>query len=182
MYATVEQLRNRLRGDADDDTDEQLTELLEDATGVIDDEVGQPLALAETTVTVDGSGAERLLLPRWPVTAVAAVVLVDLDGAETPLVDREDYTWSAAGVLTRLRGCWPCHDQAVRVTLTAGYEETDLNRRVRRICLRLAIAGRRNPAGADSEDIADSRVRWNTPGMELTTGEKATLARYAARP
>ena len=181
MYATVTELRNRLKALGDDDTDEALTELLEDASAVIDDEVGQPLTLAETTVTVDGSGAEKLVLPRWPVTAVAAVVEVDLDGTERPLVHGEDYTWSRTGVLTRLRRCWPCHDQAVRVTVTAGYDEEDLARRVRRFCLRLAIAGRRNPAGADSEDIGDTRVRWNTPGMQLTTDEKRVLARYAVR-
>ncbi|GAB3856599.1 hypothetical protein GCM10029963_53240 [Micromonospora andamanensis] len=182
MYATVTELRNRLKALGDDDTDAALTELLEDASAVIDDEVGQSLTLAETTVTVDGSGAEKLILPRWPVTAVAEVVEIDVDGTERPLTHREDYTWSQSGVLTRLRRCWPCHDQAVRSTLTAGYDAEDLARRVRRICLRLAIAGRRNPAGADSEDIGDSRVRWNTPGMELTTGEKRVLARYAARP
>ncbi|GGM14258.1 phage head-tail connector protein [Micromonospora yangpuensis] len=181
MYATLTELRNRLRIGPEDESEDALNELLEDASQVIDDEVGQPLVRSTDTVTLDGTGGEALLLPRWPVHAVDDVVLVDEDGQEHVLVYRGDYTWSASGVLTRRPHgrLWPCHDRAVRATYTAGYELEDIARRVRRICLRLAAAGRRNPAGADSEDIGDTRVRWNTPGMLLTTGERELLARYA---
>ncbi|MEW2383377.1 hypothetical protein AB0873_14980 [Micromonospora sp. NPDC047707] len=185
MYATVAQLAHRLQLDVDDLTEDDtaaLTELLEDAGQVIDDEVGQPLLRSTDTVTLDGSGAASLILPRWPVHAVDEVTLIAVDGTETALAHREGYLWSTSGVLTRLGGCWPAHDRAVRVLYTPGYEEAELGSRVRRICLRLAVAGRRNPGGADSEDIADTRVRWHTPGMELTTAEKATLAKYASRP
>lgn len=185
MYATVEQLCHRLGLEMADLTDADtaaLTELLEDAAQVIDDEVGQPLLRSTDTVTLDGTGAGALILPRWPVHAVDEVTLIDVDGTETVLEHRQGYLWSDSGVLTRLTGCWPAHHRAVRVIYIPGYEADDVGVRVRRICLRLAAAGRRNPAGADSEDIGDARVKWHTPGMELTTSEKKTLARYASRP
>jgi hypothetical protein len=128
---------------------------------------------------MDGSCTCELLLPRWPVSAVTSVTVIDVDGAETTLTFRDDYLWSEAGILVRRGARWPCHVRAVRAVYTAGYDQPEA--RVRRICLRLAAAGRRNPAGADSEDLGDSRIRWNTPGMALTTAEKDTLARYLVR-
>lgn len=154
-------------------------QLLEDATGVIDDELHHPITWSMDTVTLDGTGTSKLLLPRWPVTSVTAVYLIDVDGTETLLTHGVDYTWSDKGILTRRSGCWPCRDRCVRVVYTAGYATTPAN--VGRICRRLAAAGWNNPAGADSEQFGDRTVKWHTPGMELTTAEKDTLSSYGVR-
>ena len=183
MYATPEQLARRMGNYAGFDADEtaRATELLEDATGVIDDEVGHSLVESTDTVICDGSGAEKLLLPRHPVSAVIEVVEIALDGTETTLAVGVDYTWSADGILTRLGRDWPRHDRSVRAQVTAGFAAEATPATVRKICLRLGLAGWENPAGAEMEDVADHRVRWNTPGMELTSGEKRQLDPWRVR-
>lgn len=160
--------------------EQRAQQLLDDATDIINGElrvpIGEDILSVSTTVTLDGTGTRKLLLPRHPVTAVATVIEIDADGNETTLVYRDDYTWSEAGILTRVGRAWPCHDRAVRPTYTGGL--TAVTKTIRKICCRLAAAGWPNPGGADMEEIGDRRVRWNTPGMELTTGEIDQLSPY----
>lgn len=155
-------------------------QLLEDATDIINGDLrvpeGEDVLAAATTVTRDGTGGHELILPRHPVSAVDLVVEIDRHGVERILVYRTEYTWSDAGILTRVGRCWPCHDRAVRSTYTGGLAA--MPKTLRKICCRLAAAGWPNPGGADTEEIGDRRVRWNTPGMELTTGESRQLDPY----
>ncbi|WP_327587044.1 hypothetical protein OHA25_08535 [Nonomuraea sp. NBC_00507] len=169
------------RGDAGLDAAETARAelLLQLATGVIDDETGQSLTMATDTVTLDGSGRHRLLLPRWPVTAVATVTVLEDDDSETDLVHGVDYRWTSYGRLRRIRGCWPCREQAVDVTYTAGYDPIPDG--VKAMCLRLARAGWENGAGKESERLGDWAAKWATPGMLPTTGELRTLSIYRAR-
>ena len=182
-YATPAQLAvylGRPGGEFDDDAETaRAQQLLDDATGTIVDELGQDLAEVETTSVLDGTGTARLILPRHPVTAVTSVAVTDVDGAATVLTEDTDYTWSASGVLTRRGAVWPCHDRAVTVMYTAGY--ADIPAAAQRICRRLAAAAWPNPAGAETQDIGDSRYRWFVPGGELTTGEMRQLDPYRCR-
>ncbi len=183
-YATPAQLAHamgKLDGFAAESALEaRAIQLLEDATGVINDELelpqGDDVLSAEKTVTLDGTGTCELVLPRHPVTAVAEVVEIDADGVEKTLTYRDDYTWSDSGVLHRVGARWPCHQRAVRARFTAGLAQVTAT--LRKISCRLAAAGWNNPAGADTEEIADRRVRWHTPGMELTEGEMRQLDPY----
>lgn len=157
----------------------RATQMIEDATGVIDAALGgRSLAWSTDEVTLDGTGTDRLILPRWPVADVLSVVEIDAEGEEETLVYRDDYTWSESGILTRC-GRWPCHDRAVRVQYTAGHQLIPSD--VKRICRRLAAAGWENPSGHDQHQLGDRNVKWHTPGMELTTAEKDTLAQYGMR-
>lgn len=186
-YATPGQLAyamGNLAGFASGSAQEtRALQLLEDATDVINGELeiplGQDMLSTSTTVTLDGTGTCELVLPRHPVSAVSAVVEIDRQGVETVLVFGVDYTWSESGVLERIGGVWPCHHRSVRVTYMAGWVE--IPKTVRQICCRLAAAGWNNPAGADTEELGDRRVRWHTPGMELSTGEKRKLDPYRMR-
>lgn len=152
---------------------------LDDATATVEDEVGQPLAESTDDVELNGSGSCDIVVPRWPVSAVADVVVVDADGDETALVEGADYTWSASGVLTRRGGVWPVGARNVRLTLTAGYAVVSND--VKRIVRRLAASAWDSPIGASQEQLGDRNVRYSAPGGELTTGEKRTLTRYATR-
>ncbi|HET8684980.1 MAG TPA: hypothetical protein VFM54_24370 [Micromonosporaceae bacterium] len=156
--------------------------LLDDAQALIEGPrgAGQKLELSTDTVTLDGTGTDRLLLPRWPVTAMVSVTVTEDDETVQVLVDEVDYTWSAAGILTRVGGLWPREPRSVAVVYTPGYSTMPSN--IKRICRRLAASAWRNTAGATVQEIGDSRVRWAAPGGELTTGELEELAAYRARP
>lgn len=154
--------------------------LLEDASEVINEELGlapgTSLHSAAEEVLLDGTGTPKLVLPRWPVTAVESVVEIDLLEQETELTHLVDYTWSASGVLTRF-GRWPALDRSVRVNHTAGLDP--IPGEIERICRRVASAGWQNPMGLDYEQLGSRAVKWNTPGMQLTSRERDTLAKYA---
>lgn len=191
-YATADELRRLLREEsftADDTATAEL--LIELAEGVIEDETGQALEQSEDTVTLDGptdtdsrfqggTGSRRLILPRWPVTAVASVTLTD--DAEVLVFGRdEDYTWSAAGILHRRGTEWPCTDRSIEVVYTAGY--TTIPSGLKRMALRLAMAGWSNPERLTSESLGDHSKAWDAAalGMELTDSDRRTLGAYRAR-
>lgn len=163
----------------DDDETARATLLLQLAAGVIDAETGQSLTLATDTVTLDGPGRHRLLLPRWPVIAVAAVSVLEDDDTETDLVHGVDYRWTSYGRLRRIRGCWPCREQSIDAVVTAGW--APIPDVVKAMSLRLAHAGWLNAAGLESERLGDWAAKWATPGMGLTTGERRSLSIYRAR-
>ncbi|MCG5220270.1 glycoside hydrolase family 25 domain-containing protein [Streptosporangium soli] len=182
-YATADELAvlmGRGAGGLDAAETARAELLLTLADGVIDAELGQSLTLADSTAEIDGTGTPVLLLPRWPVTAVTAVsVIEDLDEDAKVLVENDDYRWSRYGKLRRIGGCWPCIERAVDVAYTAGWNPIPDD--VRGICLRLAHAGWTNPTGLESERLGDWSAKWSTPGMRLTTSERATLGFYRAR-
>lgn len=149
------------------------------ATGVIDEETGQSLTLATDTLTLDGNGGRRLLLPRWPVTAVAEVTIIEDDDTETDLAHGADFRWTSYGRLRRIGSCWPCREQSIDAVVTAGWDPFPDG--VKAMCLRLARAGWDNPAGLESERLGDWAAKWSAPGMGLTTAEKRSLSMYRAR-
>lgn len=112
-YATETELENYVGHAVDSD---RATLLLDLASASIDDAADRDLTEAAATETLDGTGANELVLPRWPVTAVASVV----DDGDTLTFD-DDYRWSRAGVLERTGSCWTSKKRGVVVTYTAGY-------------------------------------------------------------
>lgn len=191
-YATADELRRLLRLESFTEDDTATAELLiELAQGVIEDETGQALEQSETTVTLDGptendspfqggTGSRKLILPRWPVAAVAAVTLTE-DQEDLAFGQDEDYTWSAAGILHRRGSDWPCHDRAIEVTYTAGY--TTIPAGLKRLCLRLAVGAWSNPERLTSEALGDHSKAWaaDALGMELTDSDRRTVGVYRAR-
>lgn len=180
-YAEAEEL-GILMGRGDDGLDGAETAradlLLQMAQGVIDAETGQSLELTESTHVLDGNGGTRLLLPRWPVTAVASVTVLDDDDEDVLLAYGVDYRWTRYGRLRRVRGCWPYKERSVTVILTAGHDPIPDD--VRSINLRLARAGWMNPAGLEAERIGDWNAKYAAAGMALTTAEIRTLSAYGA--
>lgn len=193
-YADPNDLRLLLRLPPFTGDQEDTAELLIDlAEGVIDDETGQALEESVDTVILDsptrqdpwpdvpGTGSHKLVLPRWPVTAVASVTILSDTGADEDLVFGTDYTWSAAGILTRVNGWWPTRDRSVQAIVTAGYNPVPKN--VRRITLRLAATAWANPLMATSESLGDHSIAF-TPeslGMALSDADRKALGIYKAR-
>lgn len=183
-YATAQELWLLLRRpEVPFTTDEEAAaELLLDlAGGAVEEECGQSLESSTTTVLLDADGGTKLVLPRWPVTAVTSVTLTDTGDALTH-GPAADYTWSAAGILYRRGACWPRGQQAVDVTFTAGHAPVPTG--VRGIVLRLAKGAWDNPDRLSAETLGDHSVTYasaEAAGMELSEADRRVLGAYRAR-
>lgn len=135
-----------------------------------------------STVTLDGTGTDALLLPELPVTAAGTVTV-----AGTAITD---YVLNGNGILYRKTTgtdvdytdayrtlTWPVGRQNVVVTYDHGYADADLPRSVRMVALaiasRIAVQG-----GALQEAVGDTSVRYAVASTDLTNGEKAILRKY----
>ncbi|MDN3021543.1 hypothetical protein [Streptomyces sp. S.PB5] len=196
-YANANELRLFLRHPGAFTADEtaQAELLLELAEGEIDDVTGQSLTLSTDTVVLDsptrqdpwpqapGTGSHMLILPRWPVTAVASVTLLGDDEPDEDLTfgKDHDYTWSAAGTLTRVNGWWPTNDRSVQVVYTAGHDPVPAG--VKRIELRMAAAAWGNPMLLASESLGDHSRSFSAEalGMSMSDKDRKLLGLYRAR-
>lgn len=195
-YADPNDLRLLLRLPAfTGEQEATATLLIELAEGVIDDETGQPLELSTDTVVLDsptrqdpwpqapGTGSHKLILPRWPVTAVTSVTILKDTGDDEVLTygADHDYTWSAAGTLTRVNGWWPTDDQCVQVVYTPGH--SPVPKGVKGIALRLAAGAWANPLLASSESLGDHSIAFSADalGMVLSKADRRALGLYRAR-
>lgn len=128
-----------------------------------------------STVTLDGTGTDALVLPERPVSGVTAVTV---GGVAEP-----DFAFRPDGVLLRgsaggfPRTTWPEGRQNVEVTYEHGYETADFPRSVRMVAV--AIAARISVQGlASSESLGDVSVTYAGPAMDLTANEQRILQRY----
>jgi len=128
-----------------------------------------------STVTMDGSGTDALLLPDLPVSAAGTVVV---NGGTVT-----DYMLNDNGILFRgTAGCdprpvWPIGRQNVRVTYDHGYAEVDLPRDIRAVAL--TIAERFAVQGvAIEESVGPVRIKYAAAATDLTNGEKWIIHKY----
>ncbi|GGN47808.1 hypothetical protein [Streptomyces fuscichromogenes] len=185
-YATAEQFRLFIRH-SEPFTDEETAQaefLLDLAGACIEEETGQPLEESTDTVILDGNGARKLVLPKWPVTAVSSVtVLHDLDDDEVLTFGADhDYTWSASGTLTRRCACWPKGERNIEAVVTAGLATLPMS--LTRVALRLCVGPWSNPNNLASESLGDLSRSYNTAtdlGMELSSSDRKLVAVYTAR-
>ena len=147
-----------------------------------------------TTVVLDGTGTDALLLPETPVNNVGTVSI------RGTTVDPQFYAVRDDGAVLRTYGtatggsqplfsddwqfvsgysqvCWPVGRQNISVTYSHGYEPDDLPRDVRMVALtiasRLIIQGVTN-----TESVGDVTVRYGTNATDFTKGEKDILRKY----
>ncbi|MEU9972344.1 hypothetical protein [Streptomyces sp. NPDC051014] len=185
-YATADQFRMFIRH-SDPFTQEETAQaefFIDLAGACIEEATGQPLEQSTDTVLLDGTGASKLVLPRWPVTAVSAVTILNDDADDEPLTEGadHDYTWSAAGNLTRRNGCWPEGDRNISAEVTAGF--TTIPPSLTRVALRLCVAPWANPNNLASETLGDLSRSYNTAtdiGMELSSSDRKLVTAYKAR-
>jgi hypothetical protein len=195
--ATANELRLLVKhpGPFTDDETDTAELLIELAEGEVNDVTGQSLELAEDTVVLDaptrddswpyvaGTGSRKLLLPRWPVTAVASVTVLNDTEADEELEfgADHDYTWSAAGILTRVDCWWPTWDRSVQVVYTAGHNPYPVG--VKRIVLRMAAAAWGNPMILAAESLGDHSRSFSAEalGMSMSDKDRKLLGLYRAR-
>lgn len=128
-----------------------------------------------STITLDGTGTDALLLPDLPVS-VAGTVVVN-GGTVT------DYVLNGNGILLRgtagvdPRPVWPAGRQNVRVTYDHGYQTVDLPRDVRMVAL--SIASRLVVQGPMlQETIGNVSARYAYAATDLSNGELRILSKY----
>jgi hypothetical protein len=136
-----------------------------------------------STVTLDGTGTDALLLPELPVTSAGTVTVAGGTITDYVLNTRlgmlirkasntdVDYT-NACRTLT-----WPEGRQNIVVTYQHGYADADLPRDVRMVAL--SIASRLVVQGvAVEESNGPVSVKYPTAATDLTAGELRILQKY----
>jgi hypothetical protein len=141
---------------------------------------------ATSTVTLDGTGTDALLLPERPVSAAGTVTVSGtavtdyvLNGNGMLIRKVTDPTsvdwWTDQPFLPAPK--WPAGRQNVVVTYDHGYASDDLPRDIRMVAL--AIASRLIVQGpALQEQNGQVSVRYGINATDLTNGEKAILTKY----
>lgn len=142
----------------------------------------QEFNLSTSTITLDGTGTDSLLLPQGPVSSAGTVTVAG--GTVT------DYVLNDNGILFRkqigtdidytdslLPLKWPVGRQNVRVTYTHGYADADLPRSVRMVAL--ALAARIVVQGPSvQESIGETSIKYAGAATELTANELRILRKY----
>lgn len=187
-YATPADLASYLELPSVDTASATL--FLQMGADAIDAECGQTLAHQDVVgLLLHGpAGSAELVLPGFPVTAVASVETLGRDGITwTLLTEGTDYTWSANGILTRvfntadpqgaIAPAWPSRADSIRVSYSRGEGTVPSAAKT----VNLMIAGRLyiNPAGIQSEQIGGMSIRYSAKGgiPELSPMELKMLGR-----
>jgi hypothetical protein len=155
------------------------------ACDVIRDITEQDFTYGTTTVSLDGTGTDVLVLPQRPVASAGTVLvnggtIVDYI-APTPDGFLYRGTATAAGYGYGYGGgaCWPRGRQNVKVTYEHGYQTLDVPRSVRMVAIsyaaRLVLQG-----VAQSETVGDVTVNYGMAASELTANEMRILVGYLA--
>lgn len=143
--------------------------------------------VSASTVQLDGTGTDTLLLPQVPVTAAGTVV----ENGGTLTADQH-YTVTSEGHLIKTSGTadwstwssnhrggtayWPEGRQNISVTYTHGYSGTapeDVRMVALMIASRLVIQGVNQSA-----QVGQANYRYAVASTDLTAGERAILRKY----
>jgi hypothetical protein len=135
----------------------------------------QSFSQSVSTITLDGTGTDALLLPELPVNSAGTVVVAG--GTVT------DYMLNSNGILFRgtagidPRPVWPRGRQNVTITYDHGYAEVDIPRDVRVVAL--SVASRLVVQGvAVEEQLGSARIKYAGAATDLTAGEQLILSKY----
>ena len=182
-FITVQDLTDILGRDCSSDNGAVMA--IDAACDSIRDITEQDFNFATSTVSLDGTGTDSLLLPQRPVTN-AGTVLVN-GGTITdyipPTPDGFLYRGTAiAGPWQR--PIWPLGRQNVQVTYDHGYliagTVNNVPRSIRMVALmiaqRLVVQG-----VAQSETVGDVTMDYGMAASDLTKGENAILYGYLAK-
>jgi hypothetical protein len=149
------------------------------ACDTIRDITEQDFNYGTSTITLDGTGTDVLILPQRPV-ANAGTVLVN-GGTVTdyiaPTADGFLYRGTASSSCFPGRTHWPRGRQNVRVTYEHGYQAIDVPRSIRMVAI--SLAARLVVQGvAQSETVGDVAVSYGMAASDLTTNELRILQGY----
>ncbi len=162
------------------------------ACDICRDEAGVSFNRAVSTITLDGTGTDALVLPEVPVNSAGTVVI----GGTVSGTAVTDYVLKDNGVLVRklasatvldwdsdvspTQVAWPAGRQNITVTYDHGWADDDLPRSVRMVALsvaaRIAVQG-----PAISERVGDNQITYAKASTDLTDGERRILRKAAGR-
>ena len=154
------------------------------AEGLIASEIpGIQFVATTTTVTVDGTLDDVLILPIRPITAITAI---RIDGQT---IDSDSYRWTSRGELYRVTGpwvqtlgvygAWGGPTVQVEVDCTAGPHRDDLRLVAAELVRDLWV----NPGRANSETLGQRSVNWGrtSTSMQLTEAQCEICDTYEPR-
>lgn len=128
-----------------------------------------------STITLDGTGTDSLLLPQLPVVSAGTVTV---NGAAVT-----DYVLNPNGILFRgsvganQGATWPEGRQNVTLTYAHGYTEVDMPRDVRMVAV--SVAARLAVQGAvKQESIGPVSVTYGVNSTDMTSGELRILKKH----
>lgn len=170
------------RGVDFDPTDLRAIRAIQDASAFIRAYTRRQITtVTDETVTLNGSGRDRLVLPEFPVVSVTEVKTLDDDGVETVL-ETTDYRVDASGILGRIDGwVWPSGIANVVVTYDHGYDTVPAD--IAAACYELAATNYQSTGGGTvtQESIGSYSVTYDAAtvaGAELPELVKAILDNY----
>jgi len=171
-FITVQELADYMqRPDVLDDPAAEMA--VQGACDVCRTVAGQPFTNTTSTVVVDGTGTDVLVLPRVPVSKVTSVTVGDT--ADTSYV-------ADNGMLFKQSGTWRRGRRNVTVKLTHGYSDLAFPSDVKQVAL--AIAARllnQAPRNAMAETVGDVQVRYAVAPTDLTANELRILRLHSGR-
>lgn len=139
-----------------------------------------------STIYLDGTGTDALLLPELPVNSIGTVTVSDQSSPPTwTTAGAADYTLNDNGVLlatdtegTSLFGTtWPAGRQNILVTYDHGYANADLPRSIRMVAL--SLAARLLVQGpSKAETMGDVSVTYAAEATALMPTERLILRKY----
>lgn len=157
---------------------------VEAACDICRDVAEQTFNSGTSTIRMDGTGTDSLLLPELPVATAGTVAVSDSAGSWTT-AGTVDYTLNDNGVLiatntagTSLFGTtWPSGRQNIRVTYDHGFTGGTVPASVRMVAL--TIASRLLVQGpAIYEAIGETNVRYAAESTALMPTERLILRKY----
>ena len=153
------------------------------ACDTIRDLTEQDFNQATSTIILDGTDTDALMLPQRPVIAAGTVTVNGGTVSDYLQPTPDGFLYRGTG--TTVNGArWPAGRQNVQVTYDHGYQfagtVNDVPRSVRMVAI--MIASRLVVQGvAQSETVADVVVAYGMAASDLTDGEKAILYGYLAK-
>ena len=165
-------------------TDPGMIIAVDAACDIVRDLTEQQINRGTTTVALDGTGTDALLLPQLPVNSagtvtVNGIVITDYTLADNGVlfrgtVGQSDPYWPAEVPPERV---WPKGRQNVSVTYDHGYANADIPRSVRGLAL--SIARRMVIQGpALQEQSGDQMSRYAVADTDLTSTEKLIVRKH----
>lgn len=133
----------------------------------------QAFNLDRTTVVLDGTDTDMLLLPDRPVQTAVAVTVGG--SAIDDFISTEDGRLIRGTVGGDQTLTWPRGRQNISITYDHGYETipTDVKMVALQVAARIVIQG-----VAKREQQGDLQVEYATPTLDLTSNEDRILRRY----
>jgi hypothetical protein len=156
------------------------------ACDVIRDLTEQDFTYGTSTISVDGTGTDCIVLPQRPV-ANAGTVLVN-GGTVTDYIPPSPDGFLYRGTVSGSsgwysNGCWPAKwprgRQNIRITYEHGYQAIDVPRSIRMVAIsfaaRLVVQG-----VAQTETVGDVTLGYGMAASDLTANELRIIKGYLA--